>query len=182
MPLSQLDARAALIVIDMQKGIVGLPGVEGIGAVTANVARLARAFRQRGLPVVLVNVTGRAPGRVEARFNFTPPADWAELIPELEQQPGDHLVTKRTIGAFYGTALEQILRREGVTQVFLCGVATGSGVEATARQAYDQGYNVVAVTDAMADLSPETHKFVIAKVFPRIGETTGTDEALAKLG
>lgn len=181
MPISQLDPNAALIVIDLQKGIVALPTVHPIAGVIKNVAQLARAFRKRGLPVVLVNVTGRAPGRVEASFNFTPPADWAELIPELERQPSDYAVTKENISALYGTALERILRRRGVTQVFLTGVATGSGVEATARQAYDQGFHVVAVTDAMTDLDPEMHHHAVEKVFPRIGERAITAEVLSQL-
>jgi nicotinamidase-related amidase len=128
--------------------------------------------------VILVNVAGRAPGRVEATFNFSPPPDWAELIPELDRQPGDFTVTKMNIGAFYGTALEQILRRNGVTQVVIVGVATGSGVEATARQAYDQGYNVVTVTDAMTDLDPDMHRHAIEKVFARIGERAVTAEVV----
>jgi nicotinamidase-related amidase len=180
-PLSQFDSAAALIVIDMQKGIVSLPLAHPIGGVIDNVAKLCQTFRARELPVVLVNVTGRAPGRVEASFNFSPPSDWADLIPELEQQPSDHLVTKVNVGAFYGTALECILRRHGVTQVFLAGVATGSGVEATARQAYDQGYNVVLVTDAMTDMDPEMHRLAIEKVFPRIGERVVTVEVTEKL-
>lgn len=181
MPLSQFDPNAALIVIDLQKGIVALPTVHPIGGVIGNVAQLARAFRKRGLPVILVNVTGRAPGRVEASFNFSPPADWAELIPELERQPSDYTVTKENISALYGTTLERILRRRGVTQVFLTGVATGSGVEATARQAYDQGFHVVTVTDAMTDLDPEMHRHAVEKVFPRIGERAITAEVLSQL-
>jgi nicotinamidase-related amidase len=181
MPLSSLDANAALIVIDMQKGIVALPTAHPIGGVVANVAALCRAFRARGLPVVLVNVAGRAPGRVEASFNFTPPPDWADLIPELERQPGDETVTKMNVGAFYGTGLERILRRRGVTQVFVAGVATGSGVEATARQAYDHGYNVVLVTDAMTDLDADMHRHAVEKVFPRIGERSLTAEVTGRL-
>ena len=181
MPLSQLDPVAALIVIDMQKGIVSLPTVHPIAGVTGNVAKLCNAFRARMLPVILVNVTGRAPGRVEASFNFSPPPDWADLIPELDRQPDDYAVTKVNIGAFYGTALEQILRRRGVTQVVLAGVATGSGVEATARQAYDQGYNLVLVTDAMTDLDPDMHRHAVEKVFPRIGERALTQEILSEL-
>jgi nicotinamidase-related amidase len=180
MPLSQLDANAALIVIDMQKGIVALPTAHPITGVIDNVASLCKRFRERKLPVILVNVTGRAPGRVEASFNFSPPPDWADLIPELDQQASDHTVTKMNVGAFYGTALERILRRHGVTQVVLAGVATGSGVEATARQAYDQGYNVVLVTDAMTDLDPEAHRHAVEKVFPRIGERALTEEILLK--
>jgi len=182
MPLSQLDPTAALIVIDMQKGIVALPTVHPITGIIENVAKLTRAFRSRMLPVILVNVTGRAPGRVEAKFNFSPPPDWAELIPELDPQPDDYTVTKMNIGAFYGTALELILRCRGVTQIFLAGVATGSGVEATARQAYDQGYNVVSVTDAMTDLNLDAHRHAIEKVFPRIGELTTTEAVVEKLG
>jgi nicotinamidase-related amidase len=178
MPISQIDPVAALIVIDMQKGIVSLPTVHPIGGIIDNVDRLAKGFRSRMQPVILVNVTGRAPGRVEATFNFSPPPDWADLIPELDRQPDDHTVTKINIGAFYGTALEQILRRRGVTQLVIAGVATGSGVEATARQAYDQGYNVVLVTDAMTDLDPDMHKHAVEKVFPRIGERATTEEIL----
>ena len=178
MPISQIDPVAALVVIDMQKGIVSLPTVHPMAGIIDNVARLAKGFRSRMLPVILVNVTGRAPGRVEATFNFSPPPDWADLIPELDRQPDDYTVTKVNIGAFYGTALEMVLRRRGATQVIIAGVATGSGVEATARQAYDLGYNVVLVTDAMTDLDPDMHKHAVEKVFPRIGERVTTAEIL----
>ena len=152
MPLTKLDTTAALVVIDLQKGIVGLPTVHPASEIIGRTAQLARAFRERGLPVVLVNVTGRAPGRTDAgapKFSF--PADWTELVPELEQHPDDHLVTKQRGGAFIGTSLDDYLRQRGVTQVFLTGVATSAGVESTARSAYDYGYNVVLVVDAMTD-------------------------------
>jgi nicotinamidase-related amidase len=181
MPLTQLDPTAALIVIDLQKGIVGLATVHPGAEIVARAAQLARAFRERNLPVVLVNVAGRAPGRIQAQFNFTPPPDWTELVPELDRQPGDYTVTKLQIGAFCGTALEQILRRRGVTQVFLAGISTSAGVEATARQAYDQGYNVVTVTDAMTDRDADAHRYATEKNFPRIGETATTDEVIAAL-
>jgi len=142
-----------------------------LAASPANVAKLAGAFRGRSLPVVLVNVTGRAPGRAETTFNFSPPPDWAELIPELDVQTSDYRVTKENVGRLLRTALERILRRRGVTQIFLVGVATGSGVEATARAAYDFGYNVVLVTDAMTDpRSRHAPPHAVEKVFPKIGE------------
>ena len=107
MPLTKLDTNCALVVIDLQKGIVGLPAVGSIGDILSRTARLARAFREQGLPVVLVNVTGGAPGRTDAgspKFSF--PADWTELVPELEQQPEDHAVSKQRWGAFIGTSLD----------------------------------------------------------------------------
>src|SRR5208282_2174442 len=125
MPLTNLDAGAALVVIDLQKGILGLPAVHPIGEIVGRTARLARAFRQQRLPVVLVTATGRAPGRTDAeRPEFSLPPDWSDVIPELEQHPDDVLVTKQRWGAFIGTALDDILRRRGVTQIVLTGVAT----------------------------------------------------------
>src|SRR5487761_1890553 len=130
MPLTKLDTTAALVVIDLQKGIVGLPTVHPAAEIVSRAARLARAFRERGLPVVLVNVAGRAPGRTDAGSpKFLLPPDWTELVPELEQQPDDILVTKQRAGAFIGTSLDEPLRERGVTQVFLTGVATSLGVE-----------------------------------------------------
>ena len=91
MPLTKLDSIAALLVIDLQKGIASIPTAHPMGEVIGRSAQLARAFRQRGLPVVLVNVTDMAPGRTDAeRPKFSFPADWTELVPELERQPGDH--------------------------------------------------------------------------------------------
>lgn len=92
MPVTTLDSRTALIVIDLQKGIVGLAGAEAVEPVVRNSRLLADAFRARGLPVVLVNVAGGAPGRTEQPRPSQPfPPDWAELLPELDPQPTDIL-------------------------------------------------------------------------------------------
>ena len=182
MALTMLDPDTALIIVDLQKGIVGLPTVHPMAGVIERARALIDAFREHGLPVVLVNVAGGAPGRTEQpRPIGLRPDDWSDLIPQLDRQPGDIAVTKRTWGAFASTDLEARLKARGVTQVVIGGVATGTGVEATARQAYDQGYNVVLVTDAMTDLDPETHRHAVEKVFPRIGERTTTAELVAKL-
>jgi nicotinamidase-related amidase len=182
MPLTKLDATAVLVVIDLQKGIVGLPTVHPAGEIVGRAARIARAFRERGLPVVLVNVTGPAPGRTDAgvpKFSF--PADWTELVPELEQRPDDYIVTKQRWGAFLGTSLHDYLRRRGVTQIILTGVATSIGVESTARSAYDYGYNVVLIVDAMTDRDADAHRHSVEKIFPRLGETAKTDDVLKLL-
>ena len=181
MPISQLEKDPALVVIDMQKGIVRLPTVHPAEEITANNAKLARAFRAHALPVVLVNVAAGAPGRTDFVHNFELPADWAELIPELEQHPDDHKVTKLQWGAFHGTSLDHFLRRRGVTQVFLTGIATSIGVESSARNAHDHGYHVVLVTDAMTDMDPVSHQHAIEKIFPRLGETTTTEIVLGLL-
>jgi nicotinamidase-related amidase len=178
MPATKLDSRTALIVIDLQKGIASIPCAHPMANVVKNAGDLAAAFRQHDLPVVLVNATGLAPGRTEQGFRGAFPPDWTELLPELNQQPQDHLVSKRTWGAFTGTGLEADLKSVGVTQVVVCGVATSIGVESTARQAYELGFNVTLAVDAMTDMSAEAHTHSLERIFPRLGETGTTQEII----
>lgn len=181
MALTTLDKNTALIVIDLQKGIVALPLVHPVGEVIARNRALLDAFRERGLPVVLVNVAGGAPGRTEAPRRSEPfPEGWTELIADLDRQPGDIVVTKQTWGAFASTDLGEQLKARGVTQVVISGVATSIGVESTARQAYELGFNVTLAIDAMTDMNAQTHENSVARVFPRLGET-GTTQAVIDL-
>jgi nicotinamidase-related amidase len=183
MPLTALDLNTALIVIDLQKGIAGASFLHPLGDIVERTRALLDAFRANGFPVVLVNVAGRAPGRTEqgARANMTFAEGWTDLLPELNQQPTDIVVTKRSLGAFATTDLEQQLKSRGVTQVVVTGVATSGGVEATARQAYEQGFHVTLALDAMTDTRPEAHDYVLRNVFPRVGETGSTQDILSLL-
>ena len=181
---TMLDPVPALVVIDLQKGIVTVPTVHPAEGVVERSAQLAAAFRRHGLPVVLVNVTGRAPGRTDsdaARPAGEPPPDWVELVPELDVQPDDVLVTKQRWGAFHETSLHDHLQSRGVTQVVLTGIATSIGVESTARAAYEHGYNVLLATDAMTDRDADAHANSIGRIFPRLGEIATTNEILALL-
>ncbi|MDR2012012.1 MAG: cysteine hydrolase [Rhodanobacter sp.] len=179
MTVTALDPKTALIVVDLQKGIVALPATHPIDSVIKHVVTLTEAFHKHGLPVVLVNVAGGAPGRTEQpRGHREFPAGWTDLIPELNRQPQDHVVTKHTPGAFTNTGLEAHLRGLGVTQVVIVGIATSNGVEVTARQAYEVGFNVALVTDAMTDSQADAHAYSIGRVFPRIGETGTTQEII----
>jgi nicotinamidase-related amidase len=179
LPLTKLDDKSALVVIDLQKGIAGLQSVHPMSEIINRSAQLARAFRDRGMPVVLLNATGRAPGRTDAgnpKFAFA--SDWTQLVPELEARAEDYLISKERWGAFLGTDLNEYLRGKGVTQIVLTGVATSIGVESTARSAYDLGYNVTLVVDAMTDMSTDAHRYSVEKLFPRLGETAETADVL----
>jgi nicotinamidase-related amidase len=181
MALTTLDPDTALIVVDLQKGLTGLPVIHPMGAILGRARALADAFRERGLPVVLVNVAGGAPGRTEQPRRALPRSEgWTDLVPELNRQPSDIVVTKRTWGAFASTDLEAKLKARDVTQVVIAGVATGTGVESTARQAYEQGFNVTLALDAMTDVRPEAHEHSLKNVFPRLGET-GTSRQIIDL-
>jgi nicotinamidase-related amidase len=177
MALTALDPSTALIVVDLQKGVQSFPCVHPFADIVAQARTLADAFRACRLPVVLVNVDGGAPGRTEvARRRGDFPSGWADLVPELNQQASDHVVKKRTWGAFTNTDLEAYLKARGVTQLVVAGVSTSAGVESTARHAYELGFNVTLAVDAMTDMSPEAHANSITRIFPKLGETGTTRE------
>jgi nicotinamidase-related amidase len=179
MTLTALDPKSALIIIDLQNGIVAFPTVHPAAEIVQRAASLADAFRRKALPVVLVNVNAVPPGRTEQGRNLGElPDGWTDFVAELNRQPEDHVVTKRSQGAFMHTGLTEFLRGAGVTQVVVTGIATGSGVESTARQAYELGFNVTLATDAMTDLDLDTHNHSVTKVFPRLGETGTTAEII----
>ncbi|GGU05657.1 isochorismatase family protein [Streptomyces violascens] len=184
MALTTLDPNTALVVIDLQRGIVAAPTQPHSTAdVVARTVELADAFRSHGLPVVLVRVSFAAdgadvaPGRTEAGVSSAQrPEGWDVIVDELSGHPEDIRVTKHNWGAFHGTDLDVQLRRRGITQIVLTGVATSIGVESTARAAHEHGYHVTLATDAMTDLTPQAHLNSIERIFPRLGETGTTAE------
>jgi nicotinamidase-related amidase len=187
--LHLVPATTALVVIDLQKGIVSraLEPHTSAEVVTRSV-QVAKALRAQGGLVVWVRV---AIGEilslpVDAPMRDPnappPPAEASELIAELERQPEDVVITKRQWGAFYGTELEQMLRRKGVKTILMAGIATNMGVESTARAAFDQGYELVFVEDAMATMKAEMHRFATDTIFPRMGRVRSTETVLEALG
>ncbi len=189
MTLSTLDPRTALVLIDLQNGIVAAPTAPRTGPeVVARAGELADAFHAHGAPVVLVRVTfaadggDRVPGRIEAPQRMAaPPEGWDVIVDELAGHPEDIRVSKRNWSAFYGTDLDLQLRRRGITQIVLGGIATSIGVESTARAAHEHGYHVTLATDAMADMDAEAHRNSIERIFPRLGETGTTAEIVELL-
>jgi nicotinamidase-related amidase len=188
MALTALDPKTALVLIDLQNGITAMPTVPfSSDQVIANAVELADAFRAKGLPVVLVRVTFSAgdvlPGRTEAPrpSGGAWPEGWDRIIDQLAGHDEDILVTKRNWGAFYGTDLDLQLRRRGITQIVLGGIATSIGVESTARAAHEHGYHVTLATDAMADREEEAHRNSLERIFPRLGESGTTADVLELL-
>ena len=185
MSLTTLDQRTALLVVDLQEGVVGLPTAHPAADVVGRAASLAAAFRPRQMPVVLINVAGGAPGRNEMARSTSgpkgPKPNWTDLVPQLQVSDDDHLVTKKRWNAFYGTSLHEYLQSADVTQVVIAGIATSIGVESTARSAYDHGYNVTLAIDAMTDLAAQAHENSVGRVFPKLGETGTAAELLTLL-
>lgn len=192
MPLTTLDDRTALVVVDLQNGVLARPSAPHTAQdVISRAVELAGAFRANGLPVALVRFTHAddrsdvAPGRTDMSARFSggapQPAGWDVIVDDLAGHPEDILVTKRNWGSFHGTDLDLRLRRLGVTQVVLAGIATSIGVESTARAAHEHGYHVTLATDAMTDFNPDAHQHSVTRVFPLLGETGETEEIIELL-
>jgi len=185
--LSIDTSRTALLVVDLQKGIVNRQTAPyASDTVVKNAAALAAAFRTNAMPVFLVRVTPSPDGRDALRPIAdvvlpvqAPPPDWADIVPELGPNEGDFVITKHQWGAFYGTELDLACRRRGISTIVLCGISTNVGVESTARCAYEYGYEQIFAEDAMAAMSAEEHLMTISKIFPRIGRVRKAEEILA---
>lgn len=178
----------ALVVIDLQNGIIARECEPYTShEVVEQAAKLVDAFRKNQGFVALVRVAtadGKDMLNPKTDQSVTMaqverPKDYSEIVPEIGVQASDHVVTKHQWGAFYGTDLDLQLRRRGIKTIVLCGIATGIGVDTTAREAFQHGYDQIFASDAMTGLAKQEHDYVISYVFPRIGRVRTTDEILA---
>ncbi|KQO97472.1 cysteine hydrolase family protein [Leifsonia sp. Leaf264] len=177
-----IDAVAALLVVDLQTLTLANARVVPAADLLQRTNELAEAFRARGLPVVIGTSTGTPAGRnAYGAGGRQWPAEALAAPPELSLADDDVRVSRSALSLFAGTDLETMLRANHVTQVVLVGLATSFGVESTARAAYDLGFNVVVVVDAVSDMRAETHENALANVFPVIGAVATTGEVLEAL-
>ena len=181
-------AHTALVTIDLQNGIVPRQWAPYTGEhVVGNCSQLAQEMRNRGGMVVYVHVLlndmlslpadqpGRAPGAAP------PGPEASQFVPEAGVDAADVVIAKRQWGAFYGTNLEQQLRRRGIKTIILGGIATNMGVESTARAAFDRGFELVFVEDAMTTCSAEAHQFACQQIFRRMGRVRTMEQVVQAL-
>lgn len=182
-------AATALVVIDLQRGIVARDTVPHTTAeVVQRSARLLGAARAAGVLPVLVHVGGAADfsDRVrrsadEQMLSGPLPDGWSEFVDEFAPRDGDVVILKRQWGAFYGTDLDLQLRRRSIDTLILCGIASEFGVESTARDAWERNFRQIFVEDAMSGLTEQSHRNAIERIFPRIGHVRDTEQVLALL-
>ncbi len=183
-------ARTALVLIDLQQGILARRTEPRSSAeVLRTSVTLANAFRELRALVVLVHVSF-ANDRSDALAQSVDltqqaaahPEGWDILDPALKPN-ADHtiVVTKRNWGAFYGTGLDLHLRRRHIDTIVLGGIATPYGVESTARDAYERGYPLYFVEDAMSTVDANDHAHFISRIFPRLGHVVSADEVLTMI-
>lgn len=182
--------KTALVVIDLQKGIAasGRPAApHAVEQVIGKASRLAEAFTAKGAFVALVRVTSfDGKDMLRPRTDAPPhamqwPEGWDQIIPELASYTSAHVIAKRQWGAFFGTDLDLQLRRRGIDTIVLCGISTSIGVDTTAREAFQHGYQQIFVEEAMTASTQEEHDYVVRFLFPRIGKIRTAEEVASAL-
>ncbi|WP_059041316.1 isochorismatase family protein [Paenibacillus rubinfantis] len=177
-------SKTSLVVIDLQKWIGSSYAPYSAEMVIANAAKLAHHFRNKGAFVTFVRVSSKDfKDMPSPLLDSTPPKlnlieGWDELVPELGVTETDHIITKKQWGAFHGTDLDLQLRRRNIDTIALCGIASGIGVDTTAREAFQHGYQLVFAIDAMTGFTEAEHEHVRNVIFPRIGRIRTTEEIL----
>ncbi|MEI9927018.1 MAG: isochorismatase family protein [Sphingomonas sp.] len=185
-PLVPGAERTALVLVDLQNFALAHDWEPRNGReIVAGAARLADACRAAGILVVLVRAGGGAirltPPVDQGYPPLTPHPEPGELPPELGPKPGDVVVTKYNLGAFYDTDLDAQLRRRGITTVLIGGVSTAFGVEGTARHAHERNYHVVMVSDVIGAFTQAEHDAALTHSLPRIARVRTADQIIAEL-
>lgn len=183
--------RAALVVIDMQRDFVEPGGfgetlgndVSRLTAIVPTVARLIALFRASGWPVIHTRESHDAAladcppakrdrGAPSLRIGDAGPMGRIlvrgepgnAIIAELAPAPGEIVIDKPGKGAFYATALGDILRLKGITHLVLAGVTTEVCVQTTMREANDRGYDCLLIEDATESYFPEFKAATLAMI------------------
>ncbi|TFY98610.1 cysteine hydrolase family protein [Ramlibacter rhizophilus] len=195
-----LDARRALLVVDMQRdycvpeGIIGMLGHDTshfpqVGErLAAFVARARGSFDQ--LVFIRTDFPAWPRSRAQrlhygrnalARQRDPSLTDWFGVRP----QPGDPVISKARYSAFRDTQLDALLRASRIETVVVCGATTDVCVDTTARDAFMHDYSVVVLSDCCGASTPERHRHaldVLDHFFARVQTSGEVAEALEQLG
>lgn len=173
--------KSILLVMDMMNDLVSATGPSagtyGVQVkergVLDNTVKAIAAARAAGVPVGFVRV-GFSPDYREcppsspifsgARKNglFKLGTPGTEVHPALGQRDEDFDIVKHRVSPFYGTALEPILRANGIERLILCGVSTNGVVHSGARDGHDRDYECIILEDCCAGVTPQEHANAIA--------------------
>jgi nicotinamidase-related amidase len=177
--------KTALLVMDMQTGILGM--FPNAGDLSQKVAEAIAHARARKMPVLFVSV-GFRPGMPEVsennkgfmvskgRLAHVNIDEWMKIDAAVEPLPGEIIITKRRISAFTGSDLEVVLRSQEIRHLVLTGIATSGVVLSTLREAADKDYRLTVLTDCCTDADEEVHRVLTTRVFPRQAEVLTLEE------
>lgn len=162
--------RSALIVIDLANDFVypggviadaGGPAYQALAqGIIPNLRRLVDAARAAGITVVYAT-DAHTPADTELR-KWPPHAmkgtKLAEIVPQLTPQPGDLVIEKQTYSPFVSSDLDAQLKARGIERLYITGLHTDCCARHTSGDAFQKGYDLVWITDALAAFTDEAHR------------------------
>ena len=170
-------AQSALLVMDVQNGIVNSLLGDNRDAYLETVSSVIDTARQANLPVIFVVVRFRQgfPEVSPDNLSFSKLKDRgtdfqetaAAAQPALTPKPEEVIVTKRRVSAFSGSDLEVVLRAQRIDHLILTGIATSGVVLSTLREAADKDYRLTVIADACYDADNSVHDVLTTKIFPK---------------
>lgn len=131
-----------LLVVDMQKGLFDTAPRHDAQGVICRINRLIALFRKRQDQVIFIQHDGPKGDALEPQ---TP--GW-EILDDLDRQPEDPVVRKKSCDAFLNTRLMELIDSLGQDQVLVTGCATDFCVDTTIRSAAGRGLGVMVARDA----------------------------------
>ena len=186
-----LGRRPALLLVDMIEGFTDPEcplGSEANAVVEAN-RRLLELFRAKGLPVAFTTVVYRDDrqarvfrDRVPALELLKPGTRWVNVDPRLAPRSGEPVFEKRWASGFFGTALDEYLRGQGVDSLVVTGLTTSGCVRATAVDGLQHDYRVVVPREAVGDRNQEAHRANLFDLNAKYADVLGLNEVLDMVG
>ncbi|MDO4670379.1 MAG: isochorismatase family protein [Aerococcus sp.] len=175
----------ALVMIDLQRGVTSVDVKPNRSdEIIARTNQLIEQAQAQGGFLAYVHSDflddkDQLPGDKKLRALSNDEAHFADFDPRLTMANDAYVITKRGFSAFFGTDLDLELRRHHIKRVVFVGISTHVGIDSAARDAYQLGYELTFVTDAMAAPKVEQHEFALNTIFPMMGENKTTAEVLA---
>ena len=185
-------ATTAAVVVDVQRlftDMVAAPIAPPLSVVLPTIGRFVGDSRRAGVTIVLVRTiippdahsrstlqwpefmrTGMAPGVPGTNFD-----------PCLNVQPSDVEIVKRRYSAFFGTRLDEILRKRGIDTVVLLGLTTNVCVQSTARDAWQHDYRTITLDDCCAEIGEGSHAVSLAWTSRNFGVVSTSSEVCRRL-
>lgn len=162
--------KKALLVIDMLRDFLEPEGAlfcgEKARRIIPFVIKQIETFHQKGDPVIFICDAHK---RHDPEFKLFKPhclkgSKGAQIIPELPLKPEDIVVSKTRYSAFYQTNLEDLLKKKGITDVYVTGVCTSICVMDTVGDLRNRNYEVYVFRQGVADFDPRAHRFALERM------------------
>ena len=174
----------AVVIVDMVNGFLFgkadqlLVTTENVASLITNIQTMASKARQAQVPVLFIACKHEED---DVMFRYIPlhgiKGTWeAEIISDLTPEPGDVIVNKRFYDGFYGSRLDEVLRRLAVDSLYMAGIQTDCCVHATAQGAIFRGYRATIVADCCDTISPERQSVGLERYRDLIGPVLSLNE------